>query len=273
VSPFHAVDAGKPKAQLGVIAVALLAAAPAHADKPTVKEVQAAVLKFRDAVPFLEDAVPDVKAATTVLAVPFWFDGIVYEFDVGRGKTLKKRCNTKKTGTLTTADALASFAECAQNAEWAYSIDGPDGEFYGVDPKALPSVFRKHKSHLQLLAKDHALVFSHFCPSAPGDYWTLYAATKDTVGNAARRQAARPHARAQRQAAGAHLYDQALDGCAARSSRPRNQRLHGRSASCSRTEQSTPASAAGGSSITWPWIESWQGGLLEAGCVPTAARS
>lgn len=168
--------------ELVAIGVVVLAATPAHADKPTVEEVQAAVLKFRKAVPFLENDPPDVKAATAVLATPFWYDGIVYEFTLGRGKELKKRCSKSKAGTIKTADALARFVDCAQNAEWAHSIDGPDGEFHAVDPKKIPRVFRKHKSHLQALAKDHALVYSHFCPAAPGDFWTLYAATKDSTG-------------------------------------------------------------------------------------------
>ena len=164
------------------IGVVLLAAAPARADKPTVEEVQAAVLTFRKAVPFLENDPPDVKAATAVLATPFWFDGFAYDFTLGRGKELKKHCSKAKTGTLKTAGALARFADCAQNAQWSYSIDGPDGEFHAVDPKKIPRVFRKHKTHLQTLAKDHALVYSHFCPAAPGDFWTLYAATKDSSG-------------------------------------------------------------------------------------------
>jgi hypothetical protein len=43
-------------------------------------------------------------------------------------------------------------------------------------------VFGKYRSRLAQLAKDHVLLYTHFCPAGPGDYWTLYAATKGSDG-------------------------------------------------------------------------------------------
>lgn len=129
---------------------------------------------LRDAEP------PDLNAGQALLATPLWFDGFQYwSLDVREAKTCKRRWKT--SGKISTAKDLASFMRCAANASWRDSIDGP-GEFHPVARK-VPSVFRKHRTRLAKLAKDHVLMFSHFCPAAPGDFWTLYAVTKSQDGD------------------------------------------------------------------------------------------
>lgn len=168
----------RPSLVISLTALAL-ASATAWADKPTVEEAKAAVIELRNT---LRDAdPPDLEAGLALLVPPLWFDGFRYwSVDKRAAHACERRFTT--SGRISTAKGLVSFVRCAAMASWKDSIDGP-GEFHLVEGK-IPSVFRKYRTRLAQLAKDHVLVFSHFCPAAPGDYWTLYAVTRSPDGHA-----------------------------------------------------------------------------------------
>jgi hypothetical protein len=160
------------------LAIAIFAAGRAHADVPTIDEVAARVRALRTAVenPDSEPEPPDAKATLDLLALPLWFDGLGYaDNDTKTLQACRKAWGAK--GTVQETERLTQFINCAAIATWTESIDG-DGEFKPINLARLPSVFKKHKTKLAKLAKDHALLFTHFCPAAPGDFWTLYGATK-----------------------------------------------------------------------------------------------
>jgi hypothetical protein len=143
--------------------------------KPDLDEVRRAVEDLSTAVPFL--APPnDTSAALARLGTPLWLDGITYS-DVN-GAELHARC-ADAVGTLQTRAQLLHFVECSTIGDWRHS--NPD-ELTEVSLAHLPTVFARHRARLGDLAADHAFAYSHFCPAAPGDFWTLLAATKDASG-------------------------------------------------------------------------------------------
>jgi hypothetical protein len=144
--------------------------------KPTVEEVRAAVETLSVAIPYLAPP-SDTSAALEQLGTPLWLDGITYT-DIN-GPELYARC-VHTEGTLVSRTQLEHFVECATIGDWRHST--PD-ELTEVSLAHLPSVFVRHRARLAALDSDHTFAYAHFCPAAPGDFWTLFAATKDASGH------------------------------------------------------------------------------------------
>jgi hypothetical protein len=168
--------------------------APAHTDeplqntgsprpprsKPTFEEAKAAVQELSDAVPYLTDGEGDVETALGLLGSPLWLDGLTYS-----GLRDDKRVGEcmRLPSMLASREQLKQFARCSGVADWRHSgLTGHEG-IDDLEIGHLPSVFVKHRSRLVELARDHTFVYGHFCPAAPGDFWTIVGVTKDGSGN------------------------------------------------------------------------------------------
>jgi hypothetical protein len=147
--------------------------------KPTFDEAKGAVQELSDAVPYLTDQEGDVQAALELLGSPLWIDGMNYS-----GVRDDKRATecTQLPSTLVSREQLKQFARCSGVADWRHSgLTGAEG-INELTIDHIPSVFAKHRSRLVELASDHRFVYGHFCPAAPGDFWTVVAVTKDGSG-------------------------------------------------------------------------------------------
>jgi hypothetical protein len=145
--------------------------------RPTLAEATEAVRALQLATPFLTDQPADIDAALSRLGTPLWFDGFSYaSID---DDDLRKRC-TRSAGTLYERRELELFAECLAIADWGHGA--ANDELGGLAIAELPSVFAQHRARLGELATDHVLAYGHFCPAAPGDFWTLFVAGKDAKG-------------------------------------------------------------------------------------------
>lgn len=159
--------------KLLALLVVLLAASTASADKPTLAEAKATIIKLGKA---LDDDKLDLKAAGEILAAPFWYDDFEY---YGSDEKASKACKKKwkKRGTVKVAD-LAKFTECLPNTNWNVALDAGSAPVEEIDLKKLPKELRKHKTKLTQMAKTHLVVFAHFLPAGPEERWTVFAFTK-----------------------------------------------------------------------------------------------
>jgi len=167
---------------LCALAGLLLASGVATAD-PLPKEVVAqSVTALTAPVRDIDPPTPGQKESVVRgLATPFWYDGLAYgSMDDEAGA---KRCKKtfKRTGTIKDVAKLPAFVDCLPFAMFSGALDG-DAEWIVVDVKKLPRVFKKHKSKLTKLAKDHTLVISHFIPAGPAEYWDLWIVKQEPGG-------------------------------------------------------------------------------------------
>ena len=155
-------------------------ATAARADKPSLDEVKQAANAFRESVADTADAEKAAKPAEALALTidAFWYDGFDYYGSDQTAKACKKKFGAKGK---TTAENRGEFLDCAARGMWSAALDG-DAEWKALDVKKLPAVFKKHKSKLAKLSKDHALVMSHFVPAGPAEHWNLYAATRAADG-------------------------------------------------------------------------------------------
>lgn len=156
------------EAAAAIAAMAAMAAGAA-AEPPTAAEVQTTISRLRAAS---ERDGRDPAVFRAGLGAPLWLDRLTFD---------EPRQCRRRSGTLATPAAVDAYVDCLIASDWSYSIDG-DGDFVPVDPARPPRVFRKHKRKLRALAKDHALFMTHFCPAGPGDFWTLYVASRGADG-------------------------------------------------------------------------------------------
>ena len=152
----------------------LLLGSTAYAEKPTVKETEKAIRALRDVTHEDTHKASDPKSPYTMVTAPFFYDGLeFYGDDEKAAKACKKKLG--KTGTVKTVDA--AVLDCLKLSGWTAVIDAD--AFTEVDLKKLPKAFKKHKSKLTALAKDHALVMSHWVPAGPEEHWGIFAVKKD----------------------------------------------------------------------------------------------
>ncbi len=142
--------------------------------RPTFEQMRESITELSQAVPYLASPT-DAAAALAVLGTPLWFDGFTYSNAAEDAQ--RQRC-TQASGTLVTSAELDHFVECASIANWR--LGGDDVEEIAL--AKLPVVFAAQRARLADLAADHRFAYTHFCPAAPGDYWTLFAATTNETG-------------------------------------------------------------------------------------------
>lgn len=156
-----------------VVAVLVVAPGIAAAEPVATEIVKQSVLTLTEPVRDIDPPTPEQKASVVAgLALPFWYDGLEYgSMDEAAAKRCKK--TFKRAGTIKDAAKLPAFVDCLQVAMFSGALDG-DAEWSAVDVKKLPRPFKKHRSKLTKLAKDHTLVISHFVPAGPAEYWDLW---------------------------------------------------------------------------------------------------
>jgi hypothetical protein len=153
---------------LMILVVMLCGGSNAYAEKPTLAEAKAVLMKMQDA-PW-QDAGKS-KSAQALLGGPLWYDGL--EFDDDKGPCGKK---WGASGTVKDADVPA-FAKCMAQSSWSSALDG-SSKITVLDLKKLPKQFSKHAAKLTELAKDQLLVLAHFVPAGPAEAWSIFALTK-----------------------------------------------------------------------------------------------
>ncbi len=169
----------------GAVIVALLmsvaASRTAAAQQLTVDEVKGFVLAVTEPVRGMDPPSAEQRTAVVAqLATPFWYDGLRYAaLDAAAMKACRRRF--KAAGTVKPAARLPGFVDCLQIALFSGALDG-DAEWTAVDVKQLPRPFKKHRTKLATLAKDHSLVISHFVPAGPAEHWDLWAVKRDAAG-------------------------------------------------------------------------------------------
>ncbi len=166
-----------------IVTAAMLAGsvATARAERPPLDEVESAVRKLQGAlIANGDDAkAPHPDVAAEILAAPFSYAGFEYS---SIDRTAMKACKRRwgAAGKVTAA-AVPAFIDCMAIALWAGALDG-EADWSEAKPGQLPKQLKKYKSKLAKLAKDHAVVISHFKPAGPVEEWNIYAATKDATG-------------------------------------------------------------------------------------------
>ena len=152
----------------------LLLAATAYADKPSVNETETVIRALLDAQRDDKHDPTAAKSPYTMIVAPFFYDGLSY---YGDDEKLVKACKKKfgKTGTAKTV--TPELLRCLDTSGWSEVIDAD--AFTAVDLKKLAKPFRKHKAKLTALAKDHALVMSHWVPAGPEEHWGIFVVKKD----------------------------------------------------------------------------------------------
>lgn len=154
-----------------VLALLVSLAPAARADKPTLDEVKAAVTSWSDAYQQASEAggdAPVAKLLATLLAAPFWYDAVAVDDACAKG--------WKKRGTVDAAH-LAALLPCLATA--APYDPAYDGGWELLDVKHLPKPFRKHKTKLRKLAKDHTLAVWGWASAGPPAGFDVFAAKKD----------------------------------------------------------------------------------------------
>ena len=142
---------------------------------PTVDEVKATIALF-------------VDGTRDMLAMPFWYAGYKY-IDGYPEADASCRRTWGAEGTAKDAAKTADLASCI--ARGAYDHIGPAQSVHGqpgakidwvvADLDKLPGPFRRHRTRLAALAKDHRIVISHYGTEA-GESWDLYVAHRGDSG-------------------------------------------------------------------------------------------
>jgi len=167
-------------ATLSLATLALLATSAAG-DNPSVDDVKGFAKPY---TPLPNEPLAGAAKDNAIagLAAPFTYDGFKY---IGSDPAAMKKCTKtyKATGTIKDAKKLAPFFDCMINANYLAGFES-EADWAAADLAKLPAPFKKHKAKLTKLAKDHAIVISHYLEEGEGlyDNWNLYAVKKDTDG-------------------------------------------------------------------------------------------